>query len=184
MREDNTPDVRWRKLVSTNLARCRGAAPSTGIPRLELDPQQASHGGAQRLGPVPTPRASSARHHSTGLEAEISPHIQLKATVHPPTRRGGGLSYFLRETAHYDRHARSHRLPPPRTAHVALYRRSRSEVPYGARDEIPPLAPLAQVSLRVKGSVFLAARSPQRPNRPRWATRTRTRRACAHGASC
>ena len=48
----------------------------------------------------------------TARLTEISLHIQLKATVHPPSRHSGALSYFLRETAHYDRLRSDSALPP------------------------------------------------------------------------
>ena len=48
----------------------------------------------------------------TAKLTEISLHIQLKATVTPPSRKNGGLSYFLRETDHYDRLRSDSSLPP------------------------------------------------------------------------
>ena len=48
----------------------------------------------------------------TAKLTEISLHIQLKATVTPPSRKNGGLSYFLRETEHYDRLRSDSSLPP------------------------------------------------------------------------
>ena len=48
----------------------------------------------------------------TAKLTEISLHIQLKATATPPSRKNGGLSYFLRETDHYDRLRSDSSLPP------------------------------------------------------------------------
>jgi len=53
---------------------------------------------------------------------ELSVHIQLKATVRPPARRDGRLSYFLHDKRQYDRLRASTVLPPKLLAVLFLPR--------------------------------------------------------------
>lgn len=46
------------------------------------------------------------------LWGQITLHLQLKATIRPPSRNGGRLSYFLDDVAQYDRLRTPSNLPP------------------------------------------------------------------------